>query len=318
MSSPLDACADLSKAAFYESIWVATIIPAAIPIVPLAYQGQGDPAKLWDAADGWKATIDELEKAKQKIDELARRVPEDRWHGDDRKAFEDRMRDYKDQIDADIMVAWTVAVALWILAVLIGVFIYIMFVTITLLTIFATAIVVAAGTIVGAPAALELEAEANQFAAMGHRIVSVGSQVITRVSQATAIIWGAMLTADIGRQLFNGNTGVGETFFVSVKNGMDDQLKGAAAFLQQKAFASLMEFGGAGTSFFGNPLYSRVGSRTALEGIGSLLGADDSYGKDGGAVHVSKYLGNMGGQYGTEDGDPSEGQKYVDKTTPHR
>src|SRR5687767_13100159 len=108
MGNPLDITPGLAKAAYFESMYAAMIIPAAIPIVPIVYQAQGDAGKLWSGADGWKAMIDQLEKSQSKIEEIARRVDDSRWEGDDRTAFEGKMDDYSDQIDFAIVMAWAV------------------------------------------------------------------------------------------------------------------------------------------------------------------------------------------------------------------
>ncbi|WP_067459568.1 hypothetical protein [Actinomadura macra] len=306
----LDAAEGLAKAAYFESLWVAVVIPAAIPIVPIIYQAQGNPGKLWRAADGWKDMVDQLEKSQQKIEELSRLVAQSQWAGDDRVAFEKKMNDYSDQIDFAIAMAWSVIAALYVLAVLIGIFIYLMFVIMTLLTIFATAIVIAAGTIVGAPAALELEAQANQFASMAYRVLSVGSKVIEKTSTGVAYIWSALLAINMTGQAFNGNTDVLTTFVKAGLNGADDMLKGALAYLLTKRTAEV--FGANPASRWGVPLSSRVAPLTTGEKLAAGLGTADTL--DGSNVLATPWA-NTGDSYGSED---DAGRKYVDETQPHR
>ncbi|MFI0410727.1 hypothetical protein [Actinomadura sp. 3N508] len=312
----LDAAEGLAKAAFFESLWVSVVIPAAIPIVPIAYQAQGNPGKLWRAADGWKEMVGKLEQSQQKIEELTRRVAESQWAGDDRDAFESKMDDYSAQLDFAIVMAWSVIVALYILAVLIAVFIYIMFIIMTLLAIFATAICIAAGTIVGAPAALQLEAQANQYAAMAYKVLNVSSTAIELVSKGAAIVWGAFLTTNMVGQLFKGNTDVFATFGKATMNGADDMLKGALAYLLTKRTAGV--FGANPATALGVPLSSRVGAMTTAEKFaGTLMTADTL---NGGNILGIPFSG-VGASYGSEDGDNDgkpDGQEYVDETQPHR
>ncbi|WP_433229358.1 hypothetical protein [Actinomadura formosensis] len=306
----LDAAEGLAKAAFFESLWVSVVIPAAIPIVPIVYQAQGNPGKLWRAADGWKDMVDQLEKAQQKIEELTRRVSTSAWEGDDRTAFDGKMDDYSDQLDFSIVMAWSVIVALYILAVLIGVFIYLMFIIMTLLAIFATAICIAAGTIVGAPAALELEAQANQFASMAYKVLNVSSTIIEKISVGAAAVWGVFLGTNMVGQLFNGNSEVFATFGKATMNGADDMLKGALAYLLTKRTSEV--FGANPATGLGVPLTSRVAPLTVPEKLAATLGTADTL--NGGNILATPWA-NWGDSYGSED---DAGKKYVDKTQPHR
>jgi hypothetical protein len=312
MGNPLDITPGLAQAAWFESLYAAMIIPAAIPIVPIVMQAQGDAGKLWSGADGWKATIDQLEKAQQKIEELARRVDPSRWEGDDRTAFEGKMDDYSDQIDFAIVMAWSVTVALYILAVLIGVFIYLMFIVTTLLAIFATAIAIAAATVVGTPAAAQLMAQANQFASVCYRVLSVSSTVVERISAGTALVWGAFLGTNMAGQALNGNPAVVTTFCKATLNGADDMLKGSLNYLLVKGTSR--GFGANPTTSWGTPLSSRIAPMTNLEKVFATVGTADT-------LNQSPVLGSpaqgLGDSYGTEEnGDPAPGHKYVDDTHP--
>lgn len=312
----LDAAEGLAKAAFFESLWVAVVIPAAIPIIPIAYQAQGNPGKLWRAADGWKEMVDKLEKAQEKIEELTRRVGKSEWAGDDRDAFEAKMDEYSAQLDFAIVMAWSVLIALYVLAVIIAVFIYMMFIIMTLLAIFATAICIAAGTIVGAPAALQLEAQANQFASMAYRVLNIGATVIEKVSAATAVVWGVFLGTNVLGQLFKGNSDVFATFGKATLNGVDDMLKGALAYLLTKRTAGV--FGANPATRWGVPLSSRVAPLTVAEKLAAGLGTADTL--NGGNVLGIPFSG-WGNSYGSEDKDgdgKADGKEYVDETQPHR
>lgn len=322
MTDVLGAAKGLAQAAMYECIFVSTVIPAAIPMNPIVYQAQGDPKKIWDAAEGWKETIDELTKAKEQIETLTRGVQQTAWEGDDRTAFEQRTQEYRQQLDAAIAMAWVVAIALWILAVMIAVFIYLMFIVITLLAIFAAAICIAAGSIIGAPAAVELEAQANQFATMAYRVISMGSKVLTITFGTTAGIFGLACAGNIAWQWGHGNDDVFKTFGQATLNGLDDMLKGTLNFLEQKFTAKFMGEGQAG-KWTGIPQSSRVAPLTGLERGVTGLGAVDT--ANGGPVLVAGgeklagAVGIKGGEYGSgEDGEPDPGRNYVDKTQPHR
>ncbi|MGH3243904.1 MAG: hypothetical protein ACRDNL_26225 [Spirillospora sp.] len=322
MSNPLGAASGLAQAAMYECIFASIVIPAAIPMNQIVYQAQGDPQKIWDAADGWKDTIDELQKAKEELDSLTRGVQQMAWDGDDRTAFEQRVREYGQQLDAAIAMAWAVAISLWILAVMIGVFIFLMFVVVSILAIFAAAISIAAGTIVGAPAALQLEAEANQFAGMAYRILSMGSKVLTITFTATAAIYGAALAGNMGWQWSHGNDDVLKTFGQATVNGLDDMLKGTLGFLEQKFTGRLMGQAPVGR-WTGIPQTSRITPLTGVERGAVGLGAVDT--ANGGPVLVSGgervagLFGLKGDEYGSgENGEPDPGRRYVDDTQPNR
>ncbi|GLZ07398.1 hypothetical protein Acsp03_48640 [Actinomadura sp. NBRC 104412] len=312
MGNPLDITSGLAQAAWFESLYAAMIIPAAIPIVPIVMQAQGDAGKLWSGADGWKATIDQLEQAQRKIEELTRRVDPSHWKGDDRTAFEGTMDDYSDQLDFAIVMAWSVTVALYILAVIIGVFIYLMFVITTLLAIFATGIAIAAATVVGTPVAAQLMAQANQFASVCYRVLSTGSSIITQISRGTTYVWGAFLGTNVLGQRFNGNAQVWATFGQATMNGADDMLKGAVNYLLVKRTSEV--FGANPTTRLGTPLTSRIAPLTFGEKLAATLGTADAL---NGSPVLGSFFSDWGNSYGTdEDGNPAPGHKYVDDTQP--
>ena len=322
MTDTLGAAKGLAEAAMYESIWVATVIPAAIPIVPIVYQAQGDPKKIWDAADGWKETIDQLEKAKSTAEDLTRDVQESAWEGDDRTAYEQRMHEYVQQLGDAIVMASAVAIALWTLAVMIAVFIYLMFLIVTLLAIFATAIVIAAGTIVGAPAAIELEAEANQFASMALQVLSIGSKVLTITFGSTAGIFAGFLVGNIGFQWAHGNHDALGDLVQASMNGRDDMLKGTLSYVEQRLTTHFM--GGVPTGrWTGMPYANRIAPMTGIErgatGLGEVDTRNGSPVLEQGGEKLAGLVGLKGNEYGSGDpGEPDPGRKYVDETQPHR
>jgi hypothetical protein len=321
MSEVLSAAKGLAEAAMYESIFVSVVIPAAIPINQIVYGAQGDPQKIWDAADGWKETIDELEKAKDEITSLTRGVQESAWEGDDRTAFEERMDEYVQQLNGAIGMAWTVAIALWILAVLIAVFIYLMFLIVTLLGIFAAAISIAAGSIIGAPAAVELEAEANEFAAMAFETLSIGQNVLELTFGTTAGIFASALGLNAAWQWGHGNDDVGGDMKQAFVHSLDDQLKGTLAYVEQKFTGKAMgEVPVA--KWTGLPQASRLAPMTGLErgatGLGAVDTANGGPTLEQGGEKLAGLFGVKGDDYGSgENGEPDPGRKYVDETQPH-
>jgi hypothetical protein len=330
MGNALGPAEYLARAATVEAMVAAVIIPAAIPIVPITYLAQGNPQQLWDAADGWKETIDELEKAQAKIEELyRRRLGEEEWKGDDRTAFEAKMKDFVNQLDAAIVMAWCAAGSLWVLAILVAAFIYMMFIMCSILAIFAAAIAIAASTVVGAPAALQMEAQANQFAAMFHRILSIGSETLRNTFHATAAIFGAFMGGNIVTQAVKGNGDVWGTFAQSFVNSLDDMALGTLAYGEQKLTAKLMgevpvyKSGSALKPALGLPTTSRIAPVTGMEANAGAKALIDT--AEGGPT-LHKRVNDLvdwirgGQQYGSdEDAKPGEkqpGVKYVDRTHP--
>ncbi|MBW8485267.1 WXG100 family type VII secretion target [Actinomadura parmotrematis] len=316
MGTPLDPCKGLAEASMYESLWASCIIPAAIPINPIVYAAQGDPAGIWEGADGWKETADQIRHAQAAVTQLIGRIPETDWAGEDRTAFTDRMHDYHAQLTAAADYAQVIETALRLLAMLIGVFIYLMFGVVTLLTIFATAIAIAAGSIVGAPAALEIEAEANTFATQAFTILNISSKVLTGTSIAVAALFSVLLGVDMDRQRAHGNDEVGSTFRQALVHSLDDQLKGLVNFLEQKYTGEFMGKAGAGGT-------ARTAGFSNLEGILSAIGgADTRHGGPIGSDLLEKGLAAGGIQaddYGTDDkGSDKPARTYVDGTQPHR
>ncbi|MFD0851074.1 hypothetical protein ACFQ07_02490 [Actinomadura adrarensis] len=329
MSNALGAAAGLAQAATVEAMVAAVIIPAAIPIVPITYLAQGDPQELWEAADGWKETIDELERAQAKIEELyQRRLSEQDWKGDDRTAFEGKMKELVNQLDAAIVMAWCAAISLWILAVLTAVFIYMMFVMCSILAIFAAAIAIAAGTVVGAPAALQMEAQANQFAAQFHRILSIGSESLRNIFHATAAIFALFIAGNVGAQAFKfGNPGIFKAMGQATLNSWDDVLLGTLAYGEQKFTAKLMGEvpvfrSGPWKPALGLPSASRVAPITGMEANAFAKGLVDTAGGGptlSGRVEELFNWVNGGQRYGTDETKaPSDqpGVKYVQDTQP--
>ncbi|MBA9003167.1 hypothetical protein [Thermomonospora cellulosilytica] len=326
----LSPCQGFAQAAMFEALWVAAIIPAAIPIIPLTFKAQGDPAKVWDGADGWKDMIAELEQSQDRIDEYRHtRLGRDRWNGKDRNAFDGKMENYQDQI------GWSIAGCLYVLAVMVGIFIYMLFLIMTLLAIFATAIVIAAGTVVGAPAALQLEATANQFANMAYTVLNVSATAIEWTSRGIAAIWGAMLVTNAAGQATQGNNRVLATFGNAFVRGIDDTLKGSLAWLNQWAYGKM--FKTPATNWWGRPTEAaRAGGWTNLERIFAGLGGADVAANatglldgsaptqitdpliDWGARKVGLDTGYAGDdEQGNGPNDKrSNAEKYVDRTQP--
>ena len=330
MGNPLGPAENLAKAATVEAMVAAVIIPAAIPIVPITYLAQGNPQQLWDAADGWKETIDQLEQAQAKIEELyQRRLGEHEWTGEDRTAFEAKMKDFVNQIDGAIVLAWCAAISLWALAVLIAVYIYMMFIMCSLLAIFASAIAIAAGTVVGAPAALEMEAQANQFAATFHRILSVGSETLRNVFHGVAAIFTAFMAGNTVWQKAKGNDDLFGTWKNAFVNSLDDMALGALAYGEQKLTAKFMgevsvyQSGPWWKPTPGLPTASRIAPVTGMEAtVGAKALLDTA---EGGPVLSSRINSLVewmrgGQQYGSDEdtkpGEKQPGEKYVDRTHP--
>jgi putative Mn2+ efflux pump MntP len=310
----LSAMSGLAQASYIEATVAAVVIPAVWPIVAICYEGQSDPGQIWKAADGWRETIDELEKAQAKIEELSRRVPEDLWKGDDRTAFEGKMHDYVNQIDFAIVMAWAVAISLYVLAVMITAFIILMFVITGILAIFAAAICLAAGTIVGAPAALEMEVEANEFALGCLEVLDTASTVLTYACQGAAAVLTAFLGVDMVGQFFKGNKAVLANLGQATMNGSDEMLKGTLNYLEQKATAKLMT--GEGITFRGTTYNLPEGARLPAKKGAASKGLIDVF--TGGPTLSSLIPGQS---YGTEDSDDNgrpDGDDYVDRTQPHR
>lgn len=316
--SDLSAMAGFAEAAYIEATCTAVVIPAVWPIVAICYEGQSDPGQIWKAADGWHETIDELEKAKAKLEELSRRVPEDHWKGDDRSAFDAKMHEYSNQIDFAIMMAWAVAIALYVIAIMITIFIMLMFVITSILAILAAAICIAAGTIVGAPAALEMEAEATAFAEGCLGVLETAGEVLEACCQGAAGILAGILTVDLVGQFFNGNKDVLADLGQATLNGSDEMLKGTLNYLEQKGTSNLMKGKGitilGRESFFGHeiPEIPLVGQKLAAsKGLFDVFGGNPTF---------SNFIPD-GDTQGTGDSDNdgrSDGGEYVDQTQPHR
>jgi uncharacterized membrane protein len=310
----LSAMAGIAEAAYIEATVAAVVIPAAWPIVAICYEGQSDPGQIWKAADGWRETIEELEKAQSKIEELSRRVGEDRWQGDDRTAFEGRMHDYVNQIDFAIVMAWAVAIALYVLAVMITIFIMLMFVIASLLALMAAAICLAAGTIVGAPAALEMEAEVTAFAEGCLTVLETSSQVLTYTCQGGAAILAVFLGVDMTGQFFKGNKDVLADLGQATLNGSDEMLKGTLNYLEQKATATALT--GKGVDFRGRNYNLPEGARLPTQKGGAVKGLIDVFG--GGPTLNGFVPGQPGGTNDSDHNGRPDGDDYVDRTQPHR
>lgn len=314
----LSAMAGFAEAAQIEATIAAAVIPAVWPIVAICYEGQSDPGQIWKAADGWHDTINELEKAQSKIEELARRVPEDHWKGDDRTAFDGKMHDYVNQIDFAIVMAWAVAISLWVLAVLITIFILLMFVIATNLAIMAAAIMIAMATVVGAPVAAEMETMANEFAGMCLTVLETASDVLGYTCQGAAAILGVFLGVDMAGQFFKGNKNVLADLGQATLNGSDEMLKGTLNYLEQKGTAKLMQ--GKGIEVLGkSSIFGRAIPEIPIFGrkLAATKGLVDTF---GGGPTLSGLLPD-GEPNGTGDSDndgKSDGNEYVDRTQPHR
>jgi uncharacterized membrane protein len=321
MGGSMGAFAGLAEAAYIESMAAAAIIPAAWPVVAIIYEGQSDPQQIWDGADGWKETVDELEKAQRKIEELTSRLSEDEWKGDDRDAFEERTHDYVNQLDFAIVTAWAVTVTLYVIAVMIAIFIGLMFVVASLLAIFAMAIAIALATVVGAPEAAALEADATMFANGCRTTLQVASDVLKFTFWGASGVLGGFLAGDMIGQSRKGNKDSFMNLGQATLNGADDMLKGTMQYLEQKLTAKAMQ--GKGNTILGRD--SAFGrnfgdipepSRLPIQKGAGSKGLADVF--NGGPIGTGWIPSDS---YGSEDGDKNgrpDGEEYVGKTQPHR
>jgi ABC-type multidrug transport system fused ATPase/permease subunit len=308
----LSAMSGFAQAAYIEATAAALVIPAVWPIVAIVYEAQSDPGQIWKAADGWREMRDELHKAQQKIEELSRRVGEDKWAGDDRTAFEQRMHDYVNQIDFAMALAWTVEAILYLLAVLITAFIILFFVITTLLAIFAAAICIAAGTVVGAPEAAGMESEATAFAEGCISVLESAGKMLTFTFWGTSGVLSALLGVDMVGQSAKGNKDAFANLAQATLNGADVMLAGTLNYLQQKATGKLLK--GEDNKILGKSIPDIPESaRFPIQGGEATKGLFDIFG--GGATFTTEK------SYGTEDSNhngKSDGNDYVDQTQPHR
>ncbi|MEU8260125.1 hypothetical protein AB0C02_05830 [Micromonospora sp. NPDC048999] len=226
----ISSSAAAAKAAMLEISIAAAVIPAAWPIAQLVYFNQCDPEQLFEVAKEWSALSDQLDSARQGLDNAVSTVTAAQWSGADRDAFGGHVQAYDVQVVGSQVVAVTVSVVLIAVGLVLFILVMVYTVVSTILLAFATFIAASAATGIGAPAAASAEATATSFAtsALVELETIVAAADSLGVMGAAAI--GGALSFDVGVQLGSGNTDVLKDLVKATFDGLDNV---AAGFLSK-------------------------------------------------------------------------------------
>jgi hypothetical protein len=210
-------------------------IPAAGLCAGAMLGGLGLPSGLGKGAVSWAETGEKLDEAAKNLRELVEAIPEDAWsrEGDDRKAFDEKINEFKTQLETGRVFTDVVAAALLIVGGVLVLYDLAMTAIGVLLLFEATALAATIASVVGNLGASEAEAAADnaEAAAIAEDIESANQEMRT-VSQATAAALVAGLAIFEGIELFEGDTHVGTDLFKGTVVALPDlalaALSGAA------------------------------------------------------------------------------------------
>lgn len=206
-------------------------IPAAGLCAAAMLGGLGMPGGLGKAAASWAETGEKLDEAAKNLRELVEAIPEDAWsrEGDDRKAFDDKINEFKTQLETGRVFTDVVAAALLIVGGVLVAYDLAMTAIGVLLLFEATVLAATIASVVGNLGASEAEEAADTAEAVEiAENIENANQEMKTVSQVTAAALTAGLAIFEGVELFEGDTNVGT-----------DLLKGTVISLPDLALAAL-------------------------------------------------------------------------------
>ncbi len=243
MAGELSWVVDAAHTALAATTVAACTIPTAWPVVGIMYTFQCDPGKISDAAEHWSDLAAEVGKTADELGRLRTELTEDQWSGGDRNDFDTRMSEYATRFTMAQILAVTVAVSLMIIALLLTALILLMAVIAAVLIVFAGMILACLAGVFSAPAAAEIFVEADAIALEAADLLESSGETVNGIVSGMAGLVTQGMEVDVGGQLLNGDTGVGQDLLHSVLDGADSMFWGTLARVEQQATGHLMQTG---------------------------------------------------------------------------
>lgn len=204
------------------------VIPEAFFCAQTVGDGKGDSGKIIDAAQAWWEVSEQYRDFHDELQGVAGTVSESEWKAADREVYEQKVKQYLQQVQTSSMAAEAATVMLGTAAT--ALFAYATFATAVAgaLAIDAAAVAAADCTVVGAPAA---EAEANEAGAAAMEAMETATTVLFGALSGVAASMGLGALVDTGVQVGQGDTGALGDFGQATISG----LKTDASMLPKEA-----------------------------------------------------------------------------------
>jgi ABC-type multidrug transport system fused ATPase/permease subunit len=219
------------------------LIPTAGPIAVDMYKAQCDPAAFYAGHEVWDQVKTTLDEAAREVQETIAKVTEDEWSGADRQAFEEKLADYKEQLDAAAFLANAISVILLVVAWALFIYIAMM----VMVAAFIAALVVYILAMAAATLSLGAGGAVAQATSMVGSLYTGVWEPITKALEvllnAFAVILGGSLFADIGMQMMSGNLGAARDFGFAQVPAADVIWRGTLNRAERKVTADLASGG---------------------------------------------------------------------------
>ena len=196
-----------AQTALYTSMGCAVVLPAAWELVSMMYLCQCDPSAYWKGSETWKDTAKKLHDLEKDVEQIVKDIPSHDWDGEDRKAYEEKMKDFRAQVGISAVMADVTHYILLFAAITL----YVLVVTMLIISIILVAQVVYVGIVAASTMGT------GYWAAVGEICLIIEMEMVpmfTTVTEnvdalmnAAAAILGTTLVADIGAQMLAGNPG---------------------------------------------------------------------------------------------------------------
>jgi ABC-type cobalt transport system substrate-binding protein len=267
----------MAQYSFYATSAAAIIIAPAGPIAVDMYKAQCDPSAFYQGYEVWSDVTKTLDEAAKEVQSAVESISEEGWSGKDREAFEEKLKDYKGQLDAASFLSNAIAVIL--LTVAWALFLYIVmmaFIAAVLAALLLYIAVQSAVTLGAGFAAAVAEADAI----VGPIYTGVWepmTKALEVLLNAFAIMLGGALIVDLGKQAWHGNWGAFGDFVAAQGPAMDVIWRGSLNRLERKVTADLMS-GGLSTetsAIPGLPKWTWAGLPRAGAGAANVKGTAD-------------------------------------------
>jgi hypothetical protein len=268
-----------AQTALFTSMGCAVILPAAWELVSMMYLCQCDPGAYHKGSEVWADVAKSLHEKEKELEKVIADIPKHDWDGEDRKAFEDKMKDFRAQVGISATMAdvthYVLLFAAWVLYILI----VIMMIT--------AIILVAQVVYVGIVAASTLGT--GYWGAVGEICLIIEIEMVPMfttvtdnvdiVMNAAAAILGTTLVVDIGAQMVSGNPGAALDLIQAQVPAFDAAWRGALQRMERDLTGYGMKYDQSGR-LVKLPWPVVGGSR--LKGGSDSYGESPSYGITGG------------------------------------
>jgi len=217
----------------------AIFVPPAWSTAIVMYLNQCDPEAIFDAGMKWLENYDKLGSAQEAANNT--NLPETEWSGDDRRAYDERIDEYRSQLTGSKQLAFAVGTSMTITGALLFLVVVCMCVIAAILVACAVYVAAAMAGVFTYPAAL---AQASSIAVECTSYLETVSGIVTKVAAGGAAVITAAMALDVAWQKAHGNDAALDDFAGGLRDASDNMIWGTLSRLERMIMVAGMKTGG--------------------------------------------------------------------------